>query len=654
MENFYVSNENRFQLYTGPGIVDKDVLIYGNTLVADRPVRKMISAGSDELNSSSKLNMELDFDTEILRSSERVILMISDENDVYHFDRYTEDFEYLGQAQDPIRDVLLTDVAVYILTTQELMHFDSFCKLISSVCINNIIEVVNQDNLCIFYQKSVKKDLKFKIMTLNDSIAVIHNYIYIFNSKLEFIQKLPQDIHDATFMKKYNKFACIKGDQIVFIEPNGLEHGDPLPTPGFYSNIIEQLYIGDESLLVLADGESIRGYYMKNSYWFKKFEIPGEFHSVYDESICIKEYNYYTISISDETIDMVIRLTYKENFERINIVNRLLINRRINPFYIIDGNKLRCTNPQQSQIAPPFFYKEIELENNIKSVFYKDNLLFIYVDDRIDYGYGIINNQDDTNSKMDSFNEKQTCLVEDKTKALYVYEVNNGNFILIKKRELTKYLTKCEEIIDGDRDSIVLRFNTVIRRISLDDKPTDKDVLRTTTHEIGSSVINASMIQGDLALLHINGMFIYRSKYYNIFNNIDRLVQKVMGYVSVKYIIKSNTIKIFILANKKLVRIDVENSAGSYEIPKNNVNVCEVKTVNLSSVIANDVVSFICYKNYAIYNNKNFIFIYKDSKIVSKLHADGISILLMVNNKNIVIQRNSGSLESIAVEEFSI
>ncbi|KAI5154462.1 hypothetical protein ENBRE01_3384 [Enteropsectra breve] len=111
-------------------------------------------------------------------------------------------------------------------------------------------------------------------------------------------------------------------------------------------------------------------------------------------------------------------------------------------------------------------------------------------------------------------------------------------------------------------------------------------------------------------------------------------------------------IKIFILANEKLLQIDVENSDDTIEMSHGEIDVYEVETENTSRVVATDVVSFICYKNYIIYNKENKIFIYRDNKVISELEAEENSTLLMVNNNEIVMQSKSGSLESITVEEF--
>ncbi|KAI5151280.1 hypothetical protein ENBRE01_2025 [Enteropsectra breve] len=454
MENFYVSIEETFRVIGGDGIIDRDVHIYGKDLVADRPISLMALAKRDKIPLNNYFRVDLEFNPKILRSNERTIILISDENMLYLLDRYTAELEDLGQIDNPVRDVLITDNDMYILTTKELLHYNSYFEPVNSVEISTIIEDMNEGDLICFYKdnKKYNKDLKFKIILLEDSIAVVYNHIYIFSSELKFINKHPLEIQGATFMKKYNKFACIKGDQIVFIESNGLEHGDPLVTPGFYSTTIEQMYIGDEALLVLGDGKSIRVYYLKNLNWYKKMEIPGKFHSVYDESICIYDTGYTGITI-EPTDDATVNLMHedKNNMQKFYSYSRLYINKSINTFYFIDGNTLKYTNVYQSKTLPTFFNKEIVLENTIKSVFYKDNLLFIYVDNTINCAGSINSNSENLKYKKKFGNLKNSLKLncsdmqasadrsitqEYKDNALYIYEASNATFQFYKKCDI--------------------------------------------------------------------------------------------------------------------------------------------------------------------------------------------------------------------------
>ncbi|KAI5152490.1 hypothetical protein ENBRE01_2869 [Enteropsectra breve] len=674
MENFYVSRENECKVYTDRGIVDRDVQVYDGLLIADRPISIRLAAVRDNLSLCSQFQMELEFDPKILRSNEHEILLISDEDVFYRINRYTEDLKELGQIQDPVRDVLLTDEGVYILTTQELLHFNSYCELVNSVKVGAFIEDANYGNLTGIYKdnKTVKNEILFKITTFNDSIAVVYNHIYIFSSELKFISKLPQEIQDATFIKKYNRFACIKGDQIVFIEPNGLEHGDPLPTPGFCGNKIEQLYFANESLLVLADSISTRIYYMKNFYWYKKLEIPGRFDSINDETLYYNYQGASEVSLMKMTDGKHKASEAKNTILKWHSVIKVDIGRSINPFCVIDGNKLKYTNLLRPRIPPPFFYKELEFENNIKSVFYKEGLLFIYVDNSIDAFKCNVTNNEDTNintidgskTEMNScfekkiYPEKQVLVDERHSKkikdnAVYIYEVNNDNFKLHKKCEIRNCDKLSEQIIDGDRDTIVLRSKDGTYKINLEDKSSDTRVFRTNEVLEESIVINASVIKGSIALLYTNGVFSYRNRYYSVFDINDPLIKKVVGDFSVKYIEENNMTKIFILANKRLVQIDVEDSDDISEMSQDKIDVYDLDAEEVSCVIASDVVSFICYKNFVIYNNESTIFIYSDNKVISELDPDDNAILLLVNDNNIVMQSNSGSLESIAVKELS-
>ncbi|KAI5152491.1 hypothetical protein ENBRE01_2870, partial [Enteropsectra breve] len=666
MENFYVSRENEKKSYSDRAIVYRDVEVYERCLIAKKPISKMWSAARKDMSLFSQFSLELEFYPKLIRSNEHEILLISDENMFYRINRYTESVEELGQIQDPIRDVLLTDEGVYILTTQELLHFNSYCELVNSVKVGAFIADANESDVMSFYKvnKKYNKDLKFKIMTFNDSIAVVYNHIYIFSNELKFISKLPQEIQDATFIKKYNRFACIKGDQIVFIEPNGLEHGDPLPTPGFCGNKIEQLYFANESLLVLADNISTRIYYMKNFYWYKKLEIPGRFDSINGETL------YFNYQGTSEVSYLKMSNAKYSTPEEINKLSkwhsvlRVDIGRSINPFCVIDGNKLKYTNLYRAQIPPPFFYKELEFENNIKSVFYKEGLLFVYVDNSISADRDVIGNEGNIKSNKSIFTKNDnSCggkqILEDesnsknyKDNAVYIYEVNDDNFKLYKKYEIRNCDILSEQIIDGDRDSIVLRSNDYIHRIKLEDKSSDDRVFRTDDFLDETRVINACVIKGEIAVLNRNGMLDYKNKIYSVFDINDRLITRLVGDFSVKYIEENNMTKIFILANKRLVQIDVEDSAD-VEDSVEDIDFYGREAERASCVIANDVVSFICYKSFVIYNNKNNIFIYKNSKIISQLYADDNAILLMVNDNKIVTQSRFGSLESSTVKEFS-
>ncbi|KAI5151281.1 hypothetical protein ENBRE01_2026 [Enteropsectra breve] len=663
MENFYVNIEETVHMINTYGIVDRDVHINGRTLEADRPLSKVAEALRDNQFEGQYFIKRLEFDPKLIRSNEHEILLISDENVFYRLNRYTEDVEDLGQIKDPIRDVLLTDEGVYILTTQELMHFNSSCELIHSAKVETVIEDMKEGDLIGFYKDNKKYDkkLKFKIIALEDNIAIVHKHIYIFNRKLGFVNKLPQEIQGATFIKKYNMFACIKGDQVVFIEPNGIEHGDPLLTPNFYSKKIDQMHFGDESFLVLADGNSTRVYYMKNSYWFKKLEIPGKFHSVYDETICLYDYRCSGITFGT-TDDANANLTRKDknNIKNWYSVSRLFFNRGIDPFWLIDGNTLKCTNLYQTQQPPPCYFKEIETENNIKSVFYNDGLLFIYVDNTIDSSTSenlkckkknvILKSRIKCGDKQASVDDSHSQEYRDN--ALYIYETINDNIRLYKKCEIRNCNILCEEIIYGNRDFIILRSDDKIQKIYLDDRSSDKRAFKTKIPKDSPILINASVIKGDIAMLYTHGFFCYRNRFYNVIDIYEPLC-KIEGKFSVKYIEESNMIKIFILANNALVEIDVEDGDGSFEIPADDIGAYKVKPEDVSRVIAVDVVSFICYKNYVIYNIENTVFIYGGNTVISELSSEENSTLLMVNNNEIVMQNKSGSLESITVNEFS-
>ncbi|EOB13297.1 Putative elongator complex protein 1, partial [Nosema bombycis CQ1] len=227
-----------------------------------------------------------------------------------------------------------------IVTQEDILLFDCYFDLIGSLELdikNSFIDVEWGDEEFVV----VCKD---KLLFFDDKMNLLGE-----NKDYEFIS--------VSFRSKYNLFVCATKDKIVFIESNGLEHGEHLEV------VTSHLKMLNDDLLLCIDTNNsaeitVELFYSKNFYWYRKQKknFEGEFLGVKNNSFYVKQ--------SSKALEY----TIVNNIDACN-----------NRFYVIDGNNVLFTDLNKNKTPPPLSDFVIDCKQEIKSLDIQDNLVSILV-----------------------------------------------------------------------------------------------------------------------------------------------------------------------------------------------------------------------------------------------------------------------------------
>lgn len=307
-------------------ILEREEIVCGQSFIYDNGAKlhnKTILFNSESI--------EIPFSPVYFKNLTFDFLLLSEDQTLYRINKFKKILESIGTITDRILAISCGNDKIVILTDKEILLFNSYFDLEAHI---DLLKV---------YEASIAEEFdtlnsKYKIVFGDDIFVIItpvSAIILSFDLSINGIYK--DSILDAVFISKYNKFACISTHEhcIKFIEPNGLEHGEPLND--FCENL-KSLFIGDTQLILLDKKDHVVGYYQKNFFWYKKFTLKGKLYSTEDNSIIVKDDN-----------SLFQYFLFKE--------------KAIN--FVINGSILYYTNFNRAIIPPPFYYKAINFESEI-------------------------------------------------------------------------------------------------------------------------------------------------------------------------------------------------------------------------------------------------------------------------------------------------
>lgn len=378
MENFFIRSKTQLN-FSGHFLYDNSATVEESGSLS----KKILQFDGHTL--------EIQFNPVYLKNLSFDIFLISDNQELFRINKYKRETECIGMITEKIISIDCSGDKIAILTESEILLFDGYFDLEKSIELTNL-----QINPC----ENSKIRFGDEVMAVISSDMTV---ILDFNMKIT--GKISKSIQDGIFIKRYNKFAfsCIDSKRIEFIEPNGLEHGDPLDVFGD----LRLMTVDNSEILLVITEDEIYGYFMKNFYWYKKFTVKGKFYNIQDNSILIKE---------DDSL-----MSYK-------------IYRELTKGLVIDGNKLYYTDFNSAIIPPPFYYKKIETELQIVDFIFESGILYI-LDRRSLYKFQIVDQNISLISRTEIENFSGTKLFGEVEWATMTV-IKNSIFILFNGRNV--------------------------------------------------------------------------------------------------------------------------------------------------------------------------------------------------------------------------
>lgn len=387
------------------------------------------------------IHIELPFIPVYLRNLPFDFFLISDDRNLYRINKHKREIDNLGYLTDSIRAVECASDRIIIATERELLLFNAYFALVKSKplrdlehssdvgCCKRGVPCCGQNRHCARGVCPVQDDHAsssgrnqgvgvegYRVVCGEDLFGYIEpGRMTVYNLDLDPIGVVDEDILDAVYISQYNKFACATARSVKFIEPNGLEHGDPLDAR---VETLENMNVCGCNLLVCSKGSEVSVFYMKNFFWYKKLMIYGDLLRV--------ENNAVVVSDSDS-------------------ITKLFIYRERSPNFVIDGHRLYYTNLGRAIIPPPFYFKCIEVGSQIRN-FHFDGLRLCISDQ----------------------NEANVFLIDKKDNIKKVSTLGRlgDDFVMVGDAFLSKVDNSVEVVGDGSEQ--VRRFAERVGRISKD------------------------------------------------------------------------------------------------------------------------------------------------------------------------------------------
>lgn len=369
MENFFYRNLellkriNKFQFYSNGSYIKSKTLYF------------------------DKLEIYLGFETVYFNNLTYDFFIISEDQNLYRINKYKKKIDNFGSITDKILSVECGSEGIVIVTEKEIMVFNVYFDLVKSIFFEaetywslkenstSKLSLNTEKNKCPINHEKDKieclcektsqinlNENRSEASTLNTNSIILGDELfayltpygmYVFDFDLEYLGYSAEKVKSAVYISRYNKFACAIGVMIKFIEPNGLEHGDPLLDD---MDKLALLNVDNCTLLIGYKNNMITGFFMKNFFWYKKFTFDGEFFGIHKNCIL---------------------------FEKNDALYRYFMYREISQNFVIDGSKLYYTNLKKAIIPCPFYYKKIECSSQILSFYLNNNILYIMEKDKI-------------------------------------------------------------------------------------------------------------------------------------------------------------------------------------------------------------------------------------------------------------------------------
>ncbi|KAM0688302.1 putative elongator complex protein 1 [Conglomerata obtusa] len=318
-----------------------------------------IKNGKTFLTEISKYEIKIDQDENKMLNQRDDFNMsqanINDENVIHNcHNNHTNRSESLCNELQTLQIQEMTKGMFKIVTSLKL--FDCSIKCMSQSPDETKILILYEDNLLVMYDEFYNKMYNFQLnetknmtyiewMDNNENFAISHDKFYIFTSKL--VIKKEIDLHGIfTWRGDYNVFAIVQNDKIMFLEPNGLFHGDAIH---INERIIFLKFIDRNKKLILVtektDKQCVQIMVCQNWYWYRKLkrEIPSNFLGFF--SGC-----FYFLDGKN-----VVRYEIQD---RIDIVGDKLM--------VVDDCSLFITNLAQKLVPLPFYDYCFKFNNYIK------------------------------------------------------------------------------------------------------------------------------------------------------------------------------------------------------------------------------------------------------------------------------------------------
>jgi len=635
MENFFVRCKDTRPIGDSGFIYDLGACIENGHLRHDQFIMKL------PFSVARFKNMKFDY------------LLISESNCLYRINKNKKVLEEVGEITDEVLDVLATEEYAILLTSAHVILFSKYFEMIKmaeyeggraelSENGTNVAASENDGN-CQGVSSSPGK-----IVWANGIFGVVNRTgMAIYDMELRVVTTIRSSIKDAVFCKKYNRFACALGNTIAFIEPNGLEVGEPI------AHECERLFfmkIRERELLVASKNESITIFYMKNFYWYKKAEIKGNLIGVEGNQIITID-SPKRSQIDTDSENNTGKASYNENNTGkapCSAYFRVLARHYVVPEkgdgFVIDGCRLKYTNFSRSLIPPPYFYKELEFPSQIRDYSFSSPYLHILLDSKT-----------------------------------MVYEIDAKDNFALKNEFACEYEQPAE--VTAVNDATLLRYHATV--IDATEKTAsahgrERIVNANSGQEIQCStdgVMKMIDIDGSLGILYRNGSFVYSNQVYTFdvsaAEEID--IQSISLYDEVKvYILAKAKLQYAVMAKnteepnlsseQELVSmLDNAKLMKSTEVMESDggIRTDEQERVSIKAGVfsGKEVFSFILYEEYVICAHKNQCIVYFDSKkdfcVEAEFYIDTGLSLLAVRNEMIIGQSRFGGLEAFTSKVFS-
>ncbi|AFN83804.1 IkappaB kinase complex protein [Encephalitozoon romaleae SJ-2008] len=385
MENFFPRHVSITEIGKGNWIYSKGYIVKGLSIYDDTGIKVS----------------EIPFIPRHFHALTFEYFLIDDLDTIYLINKNTAEISEIGRVKDGVVSVSISrdESWCVIISTTEILLFDTYIDLKKSIGIevDNVIRVEWADYGL------------FAVLT--------NSMILFYDTELNLVGKSKEGKYiDVSWRGKYNIFGCTTSTGILFVEPNGLEHGNPLDVQCSTLSFLE-----NEDVLITTEkndgGSLLKVFYTKNFHWYLKTskQVPGKF-------LCTEK---NTVVFNDG--ERLVRVFLFEERTRYGP-----------EYYVIDGNCILYTDFSEKIIPPPFFSTRIELDGNIIDVFpRKKKGVILQKDKAVIFRW-----------QKDEFFREKTFLLREEFDSVVLFD----SFLLLKNR--SSFLIK---EVSGEREIHISR-----------------------------------------------------------------------------------------------------------------------------------------------------------------------------------------------------
>lgn len=563
-------------------ILTREEITFNSSFIYDREA--WLTANKIEFDSNC---LDIPFKVIFFRNLSFDLLILSQDQTLYRINKFKKLLEPIGTITDKILAISTGNDKIVILTEKEILLFNSYFDLDRHVEVSKVIgdfRYIEEYELNYTY-RIIFGDGVFTLLTPES--------MNILNFELSVCGIFNEKILGAIFISDYNKFACLTlSDKCIkFIEPNGLEHGEPLFD---FAGNIHSLFIGNTQIILLDKKDCVEGYYQKNFFWYKKFSIKGNFYSTEDNAIIIQE---------EQTL-----FKYR-------------VFREKSTKFVINSNNLYYTNFNRAIIPPPFYYKSIDFTSQIFC--YHFELGKLICADRTGISVLSIDKMDNIKRLTFVSYEKLSLNVE------YVFE------ILMNQSDV--YLRIQSGIYRIDFETLLVKhvksYDNTLKMV----------------YNLGSMILFHS--KGDLS--YGNRLYNFNFTKKKDFDlQISNNEVFLLNDGELQYVQISNNEEMFNLIDSTTA---LNLSTKFRPPQTSDIANLNHQQLFYATKLYSDVSTFLIYENYLLYISKNeFCLIDRASnEKICSYAEDGLSILAIKDN-SIIFSTRFGSLETVTNKLFTL